>query len=176
VTLEEARKIIEALIFAAPYPLSAKEISEIIELDLDTVNRIVALIKDRYQESGFILRKVAEGYQFVTRPELAPWIEKLGRPIITAPLSAAALETLAIIAYQQPITRSEIEQIRGVNSESAINTLIERELVTELGRREGLGRPIIYGTTDKFLLEFNLASLDDLPRKEEFQQLVNPNA
>jgi len=109
----------------------------------------------------------------VTRPDLKEWVEKLGRKIVNTPLSAPALETLAIIAYQQPVTRSEIEQIRGVRADSAINTLLERELIRELGRKDGPGRPIVFGTTDKFLMEFNLKSLDDLPRKNEFPRLTS---
>ena len=88
-------------------------------------------------------------------------------------MSAPALETLAIIAYQQPVTRAEIEKIRGVRADSAINTLLERELIAEVGRKDGPGRPILFGTTEKFLLEFNLKSLDDLPRRSEFPRLVN---
>lgn len=175
-TLEESYKIIEGLIFAAPYPLTSKEISEITEIDEKIVQRLIEDIAARYEESGFMLRCIAGGYQFVTRPELKEWIEKLGRKIISTPLSAPALETLAIIAYQQPVTRSEIEQIRGVRADSAINTLLERELIMELGRKDGPGRPIVFGTTDKFLMEFNLKSLDDLPRRSEFPELVNSEA
>ena len=172
-TLEESYKIIEALIFAAPYPLTIKEISDIIAIDEKIVARLIEDIADKYSGCGFMLRKVAGGYQFVTRPDLSVWVEKLGRKIIHTPLSAPALETLAIIAYQQPVTRAEIEKIRGVRADSAINTLLERELIAEVGRKDGPGRPILFGTTEKFLLEFNLKSLDDLPRRSEFPRLVN---
>jgi len=173
VTLEESYRIIEGLIFAAPYPLTIKEISEIIAIDEKLTARLVEDIAEKYRNSGFILRNVAGGYQFVTRPELSEWIEKLGRKVIHTPLSAPALETLAIIAYQQPVTRAEIEKIRGVRADSAINTLLERELIAEVGRKDGPGRPLLFGTTEKFLLEFNLKSLDDLPRRSEFPQLAS---
>ncbi|HKM18300.1 MAG: SMC-Scp complex subunit ScpB [Firmicutes bacterium] len=171
-TLEESYRIIEGLIFAAPYPLTVKEISEITEIDEKIVQRLIEDIAAKYENRGFMLRFVAGGYQFVTHPALKDWIEKLGRKIVSTPLSVPALETLAIVAYQQPVTRSEIEQIRGVRADSAINTLLERELIMELGRKDGPGRPILFGTTDKFLLEFNLKSLEDLPHRSEFPRLA----
>ncbi len=170
-TLEESYRIIEGLIFAAPYPLTIKEISDLVDLEPELVDRLIHKIRDKFSEGGIILRKVADGYQFVTAPDLAPWIDKIGRPIINTPLSVAALETLAIIAYQQPITRSEIEQIRGVRADSSVNTLLERELIMEMGRRDGPGRPIIYGTTEQFLIQFGLESIDKLPKRSDFLNL-----
>ncbi|HPT83334.1 MAG TPA: SMC-Scp complex subunit ScpB [Limnochordia bacterium] len=164
-TLAEARVIIEGLIFAAEQPLSAKEIGAIVELDEGTVEALVEDIRKRYGEGALTIRLVAGGYQIVTKPELAPWIEKLGRPVVHAPLSAAATETLAIIAYEQPITRAEIEQIRGVRSDSALTSLLERGLICEVGRKEAPGRPILYGVTDLFLEHFGLRSIDELPIK-----------
>ncbi|NMB00521.1 MAG: SMC-Scp complex subunit ScpB [Firmicutes bacterium] len=161
--LSEARIVVEGLIFAAENPISAKEISEIIELDVVTVESVVEDIRQRYADGALLIRNVAGGYQVVTKPELEPWIEKLGRPVIHAPLSAAATETLAIIAYEQPVTKPEIEQIRGVSSDSAISSLLERELIYEMGRKEGPGRPILYGVTEKFLEHFGLRSIDELP-------------
>jgi len=175
-SLDEARRIIEALIFAAPHPITVLEISNILDLEQELVQRIIEMIKEQYAKSGITLRVVAGGYQFVTRPEFAPWIEKIGRPVITTPLSAAGLETLAIVAYKQPITRSEIEEIRGVSSQSAINTLLERELIVELGRRDGPGRPIIYGTTNQFLIHFGLKSLDDLPQVDNLPDYKSRDA
>lgn len=164
-TLAEARVIIEGLIFAAEKPLSAKEIGEIMELDPSTVDALVEEIRKKHADGALTIRVVAGGYQMVTKPELAPWIEQLGRPVVHAPLSTAATETLAIIAYEQPITRAEIEQIRGVRSDSALNNLLERGLICEVGRKEGPGRPILYGVTEKFLEHFGLAGLDELPLK-----------
>jgi len=139
-TLAEARVIVEGLIFAAERPLSAKEIGEIIGLDQPAVEALVEEIRRQHMSGALAIRMVAGGYQMVTKPELAPWIEKLGRPVVHAPLSAAATETLAIIAYEQPITRAEIEQIRGVRSDSALTNLLDRGLICEVGRKEGPGR------------------------------------
>lgn len=164
-TLAEARVIVEGLIFAAERPLSAKEIGEIIGLDQPAVEVLVEEIRRQHMSGALAIRMVAGGYQMVTKPELAPWIEKLGRPVVHAPLSAAATETLAIIAYEQPITRAEIEQIRGVRSDSALTNLLDRGLICEVGRKEGPGRPILYGVTDKFLEHFGLRSIEELPLK-----------
>jgi len=163
VTIQEAEIIIEGLIFAAEHPITPQEIGEIVELDVSAVESIVENVRKRYATGALLIRNVGGGYQVVTKPELAPWIEKLGRPIINAPLSVAATETLAIIAYQQPVTRAEIEQIRGVRSDSAVNSLIERELICELGRKNAPGRPILYGVTEKFFQHFGLRSLEELP-------------
>lgn len=162
-TLQEAEQIIEALLFAAEGPLSAARLGELLELDPKSIPALVERIQRRYQEGGLMIREVGGGYQIVTKPELASWIEKLGRPVVHAPLSQASTETLAIIAYRQPITKAEIEDIRGVRSDSAISNLLERGLICELGRKDGPGRPILYGVTEKFLVHFGLKSLDDLP-------------
>lgn len=178
-TLEESYRIIEGLIFAAPYPLTSKEIGEITGLESEMVERLIHRIRDKFSDGGIILRKVAGGYQLVTAPDLAPWIDKIGRPVVNTPLSVASLETLAIIAYRQPITRSEIEQIRGVRADSAINTLLERELIVEVGRKDGPGRPIIYGTSEQFLIQFGLETIEELPKKSDFfkveQEFVEEN-
>ncbi|NLL42234.1 MAG: SMC-Scp complex subunit ScpB [Firmicutes bacterium] len=163
--LSDARVIIEGLIFAAETPISAGEISAIVELDVNVVESLVEEVRERYAEGALLIRNVGGGYQIVTKPELAPWIEKLGRPVISAPLTAASTETLAIIAYQQPVTKAEIEQVRGVRSDSAINNLLDRELICELGRKAGPGRPILYGVTEKFFEHFGLKSTDELPLK-----------
>lgn len=164
-TLAEARVIVEGLIFASERPLGAKEIAEVVGLDPAAVEALVEDIRKRHADGALTIRMVAGGYQMVTKPELAPWIEKLGRPVIHSPLSTAATETLAIIAYEQPITRAEIELIRGVRSDSAINSLLERGLICEMGRKDAPGRPILYGVTEKFLEHFGLRSMDELPLK-----------
>ncbi|HHT67865.1 MAG TPA: SMC-Scp complex subunit ScpB [Firmicutes bacterium] len=164
-TLSEARIVVEGLIFASERPLSADEIAAIIELDVEVVESLVEEIRGCYANGALLIRNVGGGYQVVTKPELAPWIEKLGRPVISAPLTAASTETLAIIAYQQPVTKAEIEQIRGVRSDSALNSLLERELVCELGRKAGPGRPILYGVTENFFSHFGLTSTEELPLK-----------
>lgn len=164
-TLTEAKIIVEGLIFAAEKPIRANEIGEITGLELAVVESLVEEIQKHYGKSALLIRNVGGGYQVVTKPELAPWIEKLGRSLVHAPLSVASTETLAIIAYEQPITRAEIEQIRGVRSDSAVNSLLERELICEVGRKPGPGRPILYAVTEKFFLHFGIRSLDELPLK-----------
>lgn len=164
-TLQEAELIIEGLIFAAEHPLSAQELADLLGLEVELVDPVVERIRKRYAEGALLLRNVGGGYQIVTKPELSPWLEKLERPLISAPLSNAGAETLAIIAYQQPVTKGEIEQIRGVRSDSALNSLLDRELICELGRKQAPGRPILYGLTEKFFIHFGLSSLDELPLK-----------
>lgn len=161
--LQEAEKIVESLIFAAEHPLTPAEISEIVKLDEAAVVSLVDGIRKRYLDGALMIRNVGGGYQVVTKPEFMPWLEKLGRPTINAPLSMAATETIAIIAYEQPVTKAEIEQIRGVRSDSSVNSLLERGLICELGRKKGPGRPILYGVTEEFFSYFGLRSLDELP-------------
>ncbi|MDD2212863.1 MAG: SMC-Scp complex subunit ScpB [Clostridia bacterium] len=165
---DETKSIIEALLFVANEPLTIKTIAEITERFEDEVEAFLKAIKADCEREmkGFCLIEVAEGYSFVTRSEYAPYIEKLVKPRLNA-LTQAALETLAIIAYRQPVTKSEIDQIRGVNSDSAINTLLDRTLIEETGRKEGPGRPILYGTTQDFLKYFGLKDLKQLPLPEK---------
>lgn len=166
---DEAKSIIESLFFVTSEPLTIKTISEIISRD---ENDVLALIKEikadcERERKGFCLIEIAGGYSFATRTEHAVFIEKLVKPRLSF-LSQAALETLAIVAYQQPITRSEVDEIRGVKSDSSISTLLERGLIEELGRREGPGRPMLFGTTAEFLKYMGLKSLEDL--KKNIQQ------
>ncbi len=131
---------------------------------------MLAELQEEYRrgKKGIQIIEIANGYQMTTRPDLAPYIERLYRPQTNFGLSKAALETLAIIAYKQPITRGELEMIRGVKVDSPMNTLIEKGLVKDLGRKEGAGRPVLFGTTEKFLQHFGLKSVDELPSLEEF--------
>jgi segregation and condensation protein B len=161
---DETKSIIEALLFVTNEPLTVKTIAEIIErpeYDIDVLLKEIKADCER-EGRGFCLLEVAGGYSFVTRSEYAPYIEKLVKPRLNA-LTQAALETLAIIAYRQPVTKSEINEIRGVNSDSAISTLLDRALIEEVGRKEGPGRPILYGTTQDFLKYFGLKDLQQLP-------------
>lgn len=164
---EELKHAIECLLFVASEPLSIKKISEIVNSNNDTINTLLLEIQQEYQGRGFELYEIAGGWQFLTRSEFACYIEKLYRPKVHL-LSKAALETLAIIAYKQPITRPEVEAIRGVKIEKVLGTLFEKRLVQEVGRMDGPGRPILYGTTDKFLSNFGFKSLKDLPKLEDF--------
>lgn len=168
--LAQVRAAIEALIFASQEPVTVRTMAEALELQEHTVRQIVLDLVDEYRQArrGIQLSETAGGYAFLTHPDCAPYVEKLQRTPRNAPLSQAALETMAIIAYRQPITRAEIEALRGVRVDSALATLTEKELVVEVGRREGPGRPILYGTSRNFLKYFGLRDLSDLPSLEEW--------
>ncbi|MXV96685.1 MAG: SMC-Scp complex subunit ScpB [Gemmatimonadetes bacterium] len=162
--------IVEAILFASDAPLAAGDIVRADEtLDEDRVEAALTALRDEYDRSGraFELRQVADGYQLITRPEFAPYLERFDTVPRTSRLSGPALEALAIVAYRQPISRVEVEYIRGVNSTGVIRTLLDRGLIEAVGRGEGVGRPVLYGTTGRFMEHFGFASLDDLPRPEE---------
>jgi len=164
------KSIIEGLLFAAGEEgLTAKQLADVLETDVYAVQSAVADLKRELEEGGRGVRiaEVAGGYQMTTCADHAEYIRRLARSPQRAPLSQAALETLAIIAYRQPITRVEIEQIRGVSSERAIQTLLSRQLIEEVGRADAVGRPILYGTTKRFLEYFGLRDLSELPPPEE---------
>jgi segregation and condensation protein B len=168
------KQILEALLFAADEPLSARRLAVMIEdaspgLVADLVRELDA---DYLRESrAFHVTEIAGGYRLVTRPEFAGWVAELRASGAAPRLSQAALETLSIVAYKQPVTRAELESIRGVTVEGVLKTLVDRELVRIAGREEGLGRPLLYGTTDHFLEYFGLPSLDALPRPDELEIL-----
>ncbi|MCR4402252.1 MAG: SMC-Scp complex subunit ScpB [Firmicutes bacterium] len=160
----EARAAIEAMVFASPRPVTAREMGEILGIDVRTADAIVDDLRREYDEKnrGMQIVFVAGGYQMATRPAHADYIARLNVGTRQA-LSKPALETVAMIAYKQPITRAELEAIRGVRVDGVLNTLIERGLVRPVGRKKAPGRPVLYGTTPEFLRWFGLASLDDLP-------------
>jgi segregation and condensation protein B len=168
------KQVLEALLFAAEEPLSVRRLSAMIEeaspaLIADLVRELNA---DYLRESrAFQVQEVAGGFRLVTRPEYATWVRELRAAGASPRLSQAALETLSIVAYKQPVTRAELESIRGVAVEGVLKTLVEREQVRIVGREEGLGRPLLYGTTDHFLEYFGLPSLDALPRPDELEIL-----
>ncbi len=166
----ETKSVIECLLFVSKEPLTLKTMSQIMELPEEEIKTLIEELITEYnnEQRGINIQLVANGYQMYTRPEFAPYIEKLYKPQSTYGLSKAALETLAIIAYKQPITRAEIEAIRGVKVDSSLGTLIEKNLVKEVGRKEGPGRPILFGTTPGFLRYFGLKDLSELPDPEEF--------
>lgn len=157
--------ILEAVLFAAGDPVPVDQLRRILDMGEGAVEDLALQLSDALAErgSGLTLRKVAGGYQMVTRPEYFFAVKKLAQ-VTDRKLSAPTMETLSIIAFRQPITKQEIEQIRGVRIERALAKLIELELVSEQGRKQVLGRPILYGTTDTFLRCFGLDSLEDLPR------------
>jgi len=167
----EVKRIIEALLFITDRPLSAVVIKDTLGESIQGLDaeQLVKEIEADYvqRNSPMELRFVAGGWQFATRKEYSPWIRRLYREKATLRLSPSALETLAIIAYKQPITRAEIEEIRGVETSGVIETILERKLVKILGRKETIGRPLLYGTTQEFLRHFGLSNLGELPSIEE---------
>lgn len=168
-TRDQLCAAIEAMLFAYGDPLSSAEIAAALEIDGSLARLLLDEMNRRYQaeDSGLTLTEVAGGWQLVTKPAYLPYLRRILTPSNTRyKLSTAALETLAIIAYRQPITRAEMEAIRGVKAERAISTLLALDLILEAGRREGVGRPILYVTSDRFLLHFGLKSLAELPRND----------
>lgn len=161
---EELKAHIEALLFASGDPLSANKMADILNVDILNVEELIAQLKSdmSHKDRGLNIIKVAGGYQLCTKPHLVETIEKMS-VVVENKLSAPALETLSIIAFRQPITKQEIEEIRGVRVDRVMNRLLERLLIKELGRKEVIGRPILYGTTDEFLKCFGLADLTELP-------------
>ena len=156
--------ILEAVLFAAGAPLPLSKLAEIIEVPEWEVQEALTVLEHDIaaQERGIFLRRSAGGYQLVTHPSAFPWVQKLAEKIQPT-LSSSAMETLSIIAYRQPITKQEVEHIRGVRAERSIGRLMELELICEMGRKPVVGRPILYGTTDLFLRSFGLAQIEDLP-------------
>ncbi len=157
--------VIEAVLFAAGDPLSLSEIADILDKDEDETLELLNKLEEnlKYRNSGITLQNVAGGYQLLTRPELFVFVKKLAK-VKEKKLSTPTMETLSIIAYKQPITKQEIENIRGVRIERSLAKLLEINLIEEKGRKDILGHPILYGTTDVFLRTFGLNSLDDLPK------------
>lgn len=169
--MQDLKNIIESLLFVAEEPLGAERLKKILEAAAEAIAEAVAALKADYdaRQGGFYLAEVAGGYQFRTRPEYTAWIRRLVDPKPVR-LSRAALETLAIIAYKQPIIRSDVEHIRGVDCGGVLRQLLERKLVRVLGRKEIAGRPLIYATTRKFLETFDLKDLKDLPTPKEIEE------
>ena len=175
VTDETIRPVIEALLFAVDQPLSINRIAELLDgVSTATVREIIETIRAEYNSNDrpLTLRQVAGGYQFYTRPQYAPWLKKLYKTKSNNRLSPAALETLAIIAYKQPITRAEIEAIRGVSVSGLLSTLLERRLIKIGGRDDSIGKPLLYRTTKEFLTYFGLSDIRDLPSISSLQEIL----
>ncbi len=163
-------QIIEALLFASETPLTAGDLARVDErLDEDTVEAVIQELRSEYEttERSFQIYELAGGFQLLTRPEFVSVLERYESVPQPSRLSTSALEVLAIIAYRQPLGRAEVEEIRGVGSSGVLRTLQDRNLINAVGRSEGLGRPLLYGTTAKFLEHFGFRSLEDLPRPDE---------
>lgn len=166
------KKVIEALLFVSEKPLKIEELQQALDgMEGAEIKEAIESLREDYkrQERSFSIAELAGGYQIVTNPEFAPWISKLFKRDETK-LSVPALETLAIIAYKQPLTRSEIEKIRGVNVDGVIKTLLDKGLIKVRGRKDAPGRPITYGTTEEFLKRFGLKNLESLPRLRDFTE------
>lgn len=165
-TLEQLAGAIEALLFVSVEPLTDADLVRLTGWDKEHVQAAVAMLEERLGQDaarGICLLRINNGYQLAAKPDFSTVIARLSAPRPPAPLSRAALETLAIIAYKQPITRAEIDFLRGVRSDSAVHSLQDRELIEEAGRADGPGRPILYKTTERFLHWCGLNSLEDLP-------------
>jgi len=169
----ERAAVMEALIFVSDEPLNARTIADVLREDRDLVESALAeLVKEfNGRNSGLQMREVAGGWQFATRPEYHEHVRAFLRSRPSAKLSLASLETLAVIAYKQPVTVPEILEIRGVQSPSAIKTLLDKKLIVAKGRKDTVGRPMMYGTSKDFLLQFGLRDLSELPSIEDVEDL-----
>lgn len=179
--MEKLAQHIESLIFSAETPISKKDIIEClteafgVKFNEKEIEDAVETLKERYQDEAFSIEPlaIAGGFQFLTKGAYHNTIGIYLKQTMKKRLSRSALETLSIIAYKQPVTKSELERIRGVNCDYAIQKLLEKELVAIIGRSEGPGRPLLYGTSDKFMDYFGLKSLDDLPKPKDFKEPGN---
>ena len=176
--MERLAQHIESLIFTASQPIALKEIQACLEEALETafpeedILAAIEQLKARYEEPAyaFEINEIAEGYQFLSKPAFHPTIGVYLRQTTRRRLSQAAMETLSIIAYKQPVSKTEMEKMRGVSCDYSLQKLLERELVAILGRDEGPGRPLLYGTSSKFMDYFGLKNLRDLPKPKEFKE------
>ncbi len=173
--IEKLKQVLESLLFVSETPLSAKRASNIIkDTSVEEVQKAFTELLDEINQlnRSFQLVQIAEGFQIVTRPEYHRWAKELYKIISKTRLSKAALEALAIIAYKQPVTRAEVEAIRGVEVSNLVQNLLEKKMIRILGRAETAGRPLLYGTTHEFLIHFGLKDLSDMPKVSEIQELA----
>src|SRR5262249_48780430 len=174
----ELKAILEALIFASPEPLTPKQMYKLLDTEpKEDVQAAMADLKRDYDRPGGLqLVEVAGGYQIVTRPDLHEWVRRTIHEGSTQRLTVQGLETLAVIAYRQPITAAEITEVRGVNTSGVLNTLLERHLIKIVGRKQVVGRPFLYATTKEFLIRFGLNDLTDLPKVEDMVEALGLEA
>jgi segregation and condensation protein B len=163
----EVKPLIESLLFVADEPVAVGRLASAIGVDREAVEEALRELGEEYEQRGLRLQRSGEQVQVVTAPEAAPYIERFLDLDLSSKLSAPALETLAVIAYQQPVTRAQIEAVRGVSCDSVLRTLVSKGLIEEMGRLPRAGRPILYGTTFEFLQYFGLQDLAELPPLEE---------
>jgi len=172
---EKIQGVIEALIFAADEPIPLKQIQELIgDVKPSQIKKTVDALNLEYKQTGraFQIVEAAGGYQMVTRESYSRYLKKLFQKKIRSRLSQAALETLSVIAFKQPVSKVEVDAIRGVNSDGVVHTLLERKLITISGRAEGAGRPLLYKTTKEFLRYFGINDVSDLPKPRELEELL----
>jgi segregation and condensation protein B len=173
-SLAERVAVVETLVFVSGEPLTAKSIAEVLKEDPAVVEEAITELAREFngRNGGLHLREIAGGWQFATRPEYHEHVRAFLKSRPSAKLSLASLETLAVIAYKQPVTVPEILEIRGVQSPSSIKTLLDKKLIVARGRKETVGRPMMYGTSKEFLMQFGLKDLSELPSMEDFQDLA----
>ncbi len=183
-SLFDLKSTLEALIFAADEPIPLKQLEELFnepqqdgtgqKITGEEIRRVIGNLNAEYEEQhrAYRIIQVGGGYQFATRPEYAEWVGKLYKEKGKRKLSHSALETLSIIAYRQPVTKPEIESIRGVNCDYVLHTLLERRLVTIIGRASTVGRPLLYGTTKDFLKHFGINEISELPKPREIEEII----
>ena len=169
-TISELEKSVQAILFAAGDPYEKERLTKLLGINRETLDQVVQRVNDLYQQTAFVILDLDQSYQMVTREEYAAVIREALEVKNNTPLSQAALEVLAIIAYNQPVTKSFVEQIRGVDSSSVVNSLVAKGLVQEMGRLEIPGRPISYGTTEHFLRCFGMQSIETLPKIPQPQE------
>jgi segregation and condensation protein B len=172
---------VEAMIFASPEPVTAEELvnallreDETLELDPTEIAGIVYGLNSEYEQNGrsFSIKHLGRGYTFATSEQFHPWLQYIQHENLSRKMSQSAIETMAIIAYKQPITKPEVEQIRGVDSTYIVRTLLEKKLIAVAGRRDSPGKPLLYKTSDTFLLHFGLKSIEELPKPREIEEIL----
>lgn len=168
----ELKALIESLLFVADRPVTAEHLATALDVPVEEAEAALQALREEYQERGIRIQQKGERLQLVSAPEAGPHIERFLGLEISGRLSTAALEALSIVAYRQPVTRAQVEAIRGVHSDSVLRSLVRRGLIVEIARAESVGRPILYGTTFEFLQQFGLQSMQDLPGWQELERTL----
>lgn len=171
---KQIKSALESMMFVWGEPLEVKVCAEMFDMSKEETEALFFELADEYEQEGrgIVIRQVNKGFQFVTRPENGEFIERLCRPVKVKKLSQSALEVLAIIAYKQPVTKGEIDAIRGIKCDRVVDGLMKKDLICVKGRSEGVGRPMLYGTTDTFLKQFGFATLKELPDIEDIEGVI----
>ena len=168
----ELKALIESLLFVADRPVTVEHLATALDVPVEEIEAALQALREEYQERGIRIQHKGDRLQLVSAPEAGPHIERFLGLEISGRLSTAALEALSIVAYRQPVTRAQVEAIRGVHSDSVLRSLVRRGLIEEIGRVESVGRPILYGTTFEFLQQFGLQSMQDLPDWQELERTL----